>query len=47
MKPSVDHFSDLAQAYAKFRPDYPASLFDWLASLAPAREATLPATICA
>lgn len=27
-----DHFSGVAPAYAAFRPGYPASLFDWLAS---------------
>ncbi|MEQ1505245.1 MAG: class I SAM-dependent methyltransferase [Myxococcota bacterium] len=33
----VDHFSDLSEAYARFRPRYPASLFSHLASLCPAR----------
>jgi SAM-dependent methyltransferase len=32
-----DHFSALAPAYAAARPTYPAALFDYLASLAPAR----------
>ncbi|HEX5010857.1 MAG TPA: class I SAM-dependent methyltransferase [Planctomycetota bacterium] len=32
-----DHFSQTSAAYAEFRPGYPATLFDWLASLAPAR----------
>jgi hypothetical protein len=32
-----DHFSQTSAAYAAFRPRYPAALFDWLASLAPAR----------
>ncbi|MFL5578755.1 MAG: class I SAM-dependent methyltransferase, partial [Gemmatimonadaceae bacterium] len=31
-----DHFSARAAAYAAFRPRYPAALFDWLATLAPA-----------
>jgi SAM-dependent methyltransferase len=33
----VEHFSGVAQAYAAFRPSYPAALFDWLAGVAPAR----------
>ena len=32
-----DHFSQGSAAYAEFRPRYPTVLFDWLASLAPAR----------
>jgi SAM-dependent methyltransferase len=28
-----DHFSDVASSYATFRPQYPQTLFDWLASL--------------
>lgn len=32
-----DHFSSLAERYARFRPGYPPSLFAWLAGLAPAR----------
>lgn len=31
-----DHFSGVAAKYADFRPHYPAALFDYLASLAPA-----------
>jgi SAM-dependent methyltransferase len=31
-----DHFSAAAPEYAAFRPDYPAALFSWLASQAPA-----------
>jgi SAM-dependent methyltransferase len=31
-----DHFSARASAYARFRPHYPAPLFDWLARVAPA-----------
>src|SRR5262245_30282656 len=27
-----DHFSDRAQAYARFRPTYPPELFQWLAA---------------
>lgn len=33
-----DHFSKQAKDYAKFRPAYPDALFDYLATLAPARE---------
>ena len=33
-----DHFSRNAAAYAAFRPEYPSSLFRWLAELSPARE---------
>lgn len=32
-----DHFSQLAHDYARYRPQYPADLFEYLASLAPAR----------
>ncbi|MEJ8566672.1 class I SAM-dependent methyltransferase [Elongatibacter sediminis] len=32
-----DHFSGHAGDYAVFRPEYPAELFDWLASRAPGR----------
>jgi SAM-dependent methyltransferase len=28
-----DHFSGVASGYAAFRPQYPAALFDWLASV--------------
>src|SRR4029450_1346722 len=31
------HFSQVASGYARYRPGYPASLFDTLAALAPAR----------
>lgn len=31
-----DHFSAKSDAYARYRPDYPAALFDWLRSLVPA-----------
>ena len=31
-----DHFSPVAADYARFRPRYPAALFDWLALIAPA-----------
>lgn len=31
-----DHFSDRAGEYASCRPRYPAGLFGWLASVAPA-----------
>ena len=33
-----DHFSKVAAAYARYRPDYPAELFDWLAEVAPGRD---------
>ncbi len=33
-----DHFSSVAKDYARFRPTYPAELFDWIAGVAPARE---------
>jgi SAM-dependent methyltransferase len=33
-----DHFSGHAADYAKFRPDYPTELFDYLASVSPQRE---------
>lgn len=32
-----DHFSGQAGAYERCRPDYPPALFDWLATVAPAR----------
>jgi SAM-dependent methyltransferase len=32
-----DHFSSHAADYARYRPDYPGALFDFLASLSPAR----------
>jgi SAM-dependent methyltransferase len=35
---STDHFSTLAEEYARSRPRYPAALYDWLAERAPARE---------
>lgn len=33
-----DQFSRQAPAYARYRPGYPAALFDWLASIAPGGE---------
>jgi len=33
-----DHFSGHADAYARFRPDYPPELYAWLAEIAPARD---------
>jgi len=33
-----DHFSQQAVDYARYRPDYPAALFEYLASLAPSRK---------
>jgi SAM-dependent methyltransferase len=32
-----DHFSRDPGAYARFRPRYPAALFEWVAAMAPAR----------
>lgn len=34
-----DHFSGVSAAYATFRPSYPDALFDFLTSVAPARDA--------
>jgi ubiquinone/menaquinone biosynthesis C-methylase UbiE len=31
-----DHFGSVSSSYSKFRPTYPAALFDWLASIVPA-----------
>ena len=36
-----DHFSGHASAYARYRPDYPAELFDYLATLTPRHEVAL------
>jgi len=36
-----DHFSGHANAYARYRPDYPPELFDYLASLTPRRDVAL------
>ncbi|MBV6475048.1 MAG: hypothetical protein MOGDAGHF_00560 [Rhodocyclaceae bacterium] len=33
-----DHFSAQATDYARYRPNYPAGLFAWLAGIAPARD---------
>jgi SAM-dependent methyltransferase len=33
-----DHFSAAARDYAQARPQYPRALFDWIASIAPARD---------
>jgi len=33
-----DHFSGVSAGYAKYRPHYPAALFDWLASAVDARD---------
>ena len=33
-----DHFSAVAAQYAQARPEYPPALFDWIASVVPARE---------
>ncbi len=32
-----DHFSGQSKAYQRYRPDYPAALFEWLAAMAPGR----------
>ncbi len=34
----ADHFSDRARDYARYRPDYPGALFEYLADLAPDRK---------
>ena len=34
-----DNFSAVAGGYARHRPAYPDALFDWLAAVAPRREA--------
>lgn len=36
-----DHFSGVAAGYARFRPGYPAALFDWLAEVSPRRKLAL------
>jgi SAM-dependent methyltransferase len=36
-----DHFSGHAGSYARYRPDYPSELFDYLASLTPRHEVAL------
>lgn len=36
-----DHFSQLADAYRAFRPDYPEEMFRWLAQAAPRRDSAL------
>lgn len=33
----LDHFSDTAERYARYRPGYPVELFEYLAGLAPGR----------
>ncbi len=33
-----DYFSSVAAEYARYRPTYPATLFDWLVDVAPARD---------
>ncbi|HSC39609.1 MAG TPA: hypothetical protein VLD19_17110, partial [Chitinophagaceae bacterium] len=35
---SKDLFSQQASAYAKYRPSYPAALFDYILSFVPARQ---------
>ncbi|HEX6386746.1 MAG TPA: class I SAM-dependent methyltransferase [Anaerolineae bacterium] len=34
----ADHFSQLAQNYSRYRPHYPAALFEYLATIAPGRD---------
>lgn len=34
----ADHFSQLAQNYSRYRPRYPAALFEYLAAVAPGRD---------
>jgi SAM-dependent methyltransferase len=34
----ADHFSGHADDYARFRPDYPADLFGWLAGISPTQQ---------
>lgn len=36
--PFQDHFSSLAEIYARHRPGYPSALFEYLAGLAPGRD---------
>lgn len=38
MSKSNDHFSTVARQYAEARPTYPDALFDWLATVSPARD---------
>ncbi len=38
-----DHFSGHASAYARYRPEYPSELYDWLATLTGRREIALDA----
>lgn len=33
-----NHFSSQAEAYSRYRPTYPAQMFEWLAKQAPARQ---------
>ena len=33
-----DHFSLQSEAYRRFRPEYPATLFEWLTAQAPGRK---------
>jgi SAM-dependent methyltransferase len=37
MPRDTDHFSKIAASYARFRPDYPDHLLDWVADASPAR----------
>jgi SAM-dependent methyltransferase len=38
VKQFSDHFGSVSSSYAKFRPTYPAALFDWLASIVPTHD---------
>ena len=37
MSRATDHFSTIAENYARFRPDYPDALIDWVAAESPGR----------
>ena len=37
-RPFKDHFSAQAGDYARYRPDYPPALFEWLAGIAPSQD---------
>lgn len=41
MAPFKDYFTQQAAGYAEFRPSYPPTLFDWLASVSPSRACAL------
>ena len=39
VKEFSDHFGSVSSSYAKFRPTYPADLFDWLVAIVPGHAA--------